>query len=94
VESDLVIVLDKGNHSKENFTAMRSLVSRVGALVWADLICFVWKKLARSGESYRSLPAFSRERNFAGTFILQKPGRSRIPKCLPANDLLLATDLP
>ncbi len=33
VESDLVIVLDKGNNSKENFTAMHGLVSWVGALV-------------------------------------------------------------
>lgn len=33
VESDLVIVLDKGNNSKENFAAMHGLVSWVGALV-------------------------------------------------------------
>ncbi len=32
-ESDLVIVLDKGNNSQENFLAMRGLISWVGALV-------------------------------------------------------------
>lgn len=32
-ESDLVIVLDKGNNSKKNFAAMHGLVSWVGALV-------------------------------------------------------------
>jgi transposase len=32
-DSDLVIVLDKGNNSKENFAAMHGLVSWVGALV-------------------------------------------------------------
>jgi hypothetical protein len=30
---DLVLILDKGNNSKENFTAMRGVVSWVGALV-------------------------------------------------------------
>ena len=33
VDSDLVIVLDKGNNSRENFAAMYGLVSWVGALV-------------------------------------------------------------
>jgi transposase len=32
-ESDLVIVLDKGNNSEDNFLAMRGLISWVGALV-------------------------------------------------------------
>ena len=32
-QSDLVIVLDKGNNSQENFVAMRGLISWVGALV-------------------------------------------------------------
>jgi transposase len=32
-DADLVIVLDKGNNSKENFSAMRGIVSWVGALV-------------------------------------------------------------
>ena len=64
--SDVVIVLDKGNNSKENFKAMHGMISWVGALVPSHHKELIERDLSRYHGSWNDLRYYRTQKNIMG----------------------------
>lgn len=64
--SDMVIVLDKGNNSKENFKAMNGMISWVGALVPSHHHELIELDLSQYHGSWKDLRYYRTQKNIMG----------------------------
>ena len=64
--SDVVIVLDKGNNSKENFKAMHGMISWVGALVPSHHKELIERDLSQYHGSWNDLSYYRTQKNIMG----------------------------